>query len=603
LDIIALWNLLFSLLVIYPSLSFGIWRERWGRNGRFACDSYFTFSLVIFTDPLIVELSPILSLFVFLLFCKIELLESNKRSKVSCGKCETTFNPHELQMHMLVAHGDKVVPFEFGGNIENSFVSSQHLKSAGLSSTNNSSILFMRPEATQLLADLQLPEDLSLIIQGPPGSGKSSIVWLWACSMAAISDILWVHLQGNGLSFCARLCGGKIYSSTFEQAVVADVIRNCNCHSIILDGLTQIRIELIGTALCSIRRLDSIGGPRVIAVSSTQVRMAGEHAQQSNIKYLSMDSWTLEQYQASCKNDAFYDQVKFKLGFKAPVEVQLELAAAADDEQMPSLSKDELITTKYHYAGGCARWMFGFDVNQTCADISTHVKACTNFRALIDGTSGPSSIFEVDHLRQMQRGNNFIVSKYVMRELVERCEKSFIRMLTSVSLLRGNPSFDGWVFEMDFLLQIRLMCESFDNNRPFLKLFDTNGNREEWYGVARRIFDSPSELSDCVFFDNTWCIPRMWNQGGYDAVHIINSTSVRFVQVTRAESHGLKLQYMHQFLHELNNKFTEIEIVFVVPTDQVFNVPSYGSVIGRLKGWELSQLKVRHISRTGAHST
>ena len=63
--------------------------------------------------------------------------------------------------------------------------------------------------------------------------------------------------------------------------------------------------------------------------------------------------------------------------------------------------------------------------------------------------------------------------------------------------------------------------------------------------------------------------PAKWNQGGYDAVFIDESQKlVRFVQVTRGDSHSLKLKYFRDFLvkqeQEVGYKVETLEIVFVV---------------------------------------
>lgn len=86
-----------------------------------------------------------------------------------------------------------------------------------------------------------------------------------------------------------------------------------------------------------------------------------------------------------------------------------------------------------------------------------------------------------------------------------------------------------------------------------------------------------------------WMAPRLWNQGGYDAVCLeirernpttdiavpSNCTGVirvRFVQVTRAKTHSFKELYFKTFLTRLttglsnhNFWFEEVEVCFVTP--------------------------------------
>jgi hypothetical protein len=49
----------------------------------------------------------------------------------------------------------------------------------------------------------------------------------------------------------------------------------------------------------------------------------------------------------------------------------------------------------------------------------------------------------------------FIISEYVTKILTDRCKASFICQAYR-SNLSCNPSFDGWIFEADFLFQLRM---------------------------------------------------------------------------------------------------------------------------------------------------
>ena len=70
--------------------------------------------------------------------------------------------------------------------------------------------------------------------------------------------------------------------------------------------------------------------------------------------------------------------------------------------------------------------------------------------------------------------------------------------------------------------------------------------------------------------DFVWLKPAKWNQGGYDAIYLDKGSGlVRFVQVTRGDSHSLKIEYFHQFLMMLRDspssfEIRSLEIVFLV---------------------------------------
>jgi hypothetical protein len=118
------------------------------------------------------------------------------------------------------------------------------------------------------------------------------------------------------------------------------------------------------------------------------------------------------------------------------------------------------------------------------------------------------------------------------------------------STLIHNPSFDGWIFEGDFLFQLRMSEEH--STDLTLKDFNT-GHDMSWGKPKKRIeFLKESELNDEVLTENTWLVPKLWNQGCYDVVQILANNSIHFVQVTRSKSHDLKLRYIVQLLNNLS---------------------------------------------------
>ena len=84
--------------------------------------------------------------------------------------------------------------------------------------------------------------------------------------------------------------------------------------------------------------------------------------------------------------------------------------------------------------------------------------------------------------------------------------------------------------------------------------------------------ESPVKLLDPSANDRlqqkVWQKPAKWNQGGDDAVYVINEKCIRFVQVTCSCKQSFKIQYFAQLLHNLKDcdSFSHIEIVFVVPS-------------------------------------
>ncbi|TDH69931.1 hypothetical protein CCR75_006254 [Bremia lactucae] len=79
-----------------------------------------------------------------------------------------------------------------------------------------------------------------------------------------------------------------------------------------------------------------------------------------------------------------------------------------------------------------------------------------------------------------------------------------------------------------------------------------------------------------------WTVPRLWNQGGYDAVYEeksidntgIPTVRIRIVQITRAEKHSFKYQYFASLLRNLteslqSHRVQPVEVYFVVPIKEL----------------------------------
>ncbi len=94
--------------------------------------------------------------------------------------------------------------------------------------------------------------------------------------------------------------------------------------------------------------------------------------------------------------------------------------------------------------------------------------------------------------------------------------------------------------------------------------------------------------------DGAWLVPKRWNQGGYDAAQILPA-SIRFVQVTRAQTHSLKLTYMRALISALvgnGRSVQSVDIVVVVPAGQCHEF-QVGNVESHLREWSWSKEHVR----------
>jgi len=193
----------------------------------------------------------------------------------------------------------------------------------------------------------------------------------------------------------------------------------------------------------------------------------------------------------------------------------------------------------------------------------------SNFGELQAGLQGERAPLSVSHLLQINERGSFLVSQHVAREIALKCELTFVTMAKAYA--GSNPAFDGWIFEMDFMVQIRsnLMIEWKDENKK----------PASWSpGLLIRFLD-PDELKQYDLKDkDAWLIPRRWNQGGYDAIYVSKGL-VRFIQVIAAKTHNFKPWYMLQALQAITDgqePAPKQEAVFLVPKHAmaVFQAPT-----------------------------
>jgi hypothetical protein len=169
---------------------------------------------------------------------------------------------------------------------------------------------------------------------------------------------------------------------------------------------------------------------------------------------------------------------------------------------------------------------------------------------------------------------------------------------------------DGWFLEMWFFASL---------DEEDIKVYNIDENLEETWPKSAVINFDPTKMSPNTFeLSPIWLKPLKWNQGGYDAVYVDKEKNlVRFIQITRSDTHSFKIEYFKGFLENLKQIASEIkdrslievknlEIYFLVPKAKFrgFNF-KYSTTTGQGglatfgKGWEkdneYKQVKVRGI--------
>lgn len=164
-------------------------------------------------------------------------------------------------------------------------------------------------------------------------------------------------------------------------------------------------------------------------------------------------------------------------------------------------------------------------------------------------------------------------TSYISEQILEQAGSEGVVLAYEIAEKLNNPIFTGWIVELDFVFQVKRSIGQ--------KLNLVN---DEW-DVVDVIEKCDMEKED-TFVNNVerlvkgcWLLPKKWNQGAYDLVSVIKSSTdrksgtrqycIRFVQVTQASSHSLKMKYLADIItcmgKALKCEISALEIVYMVP--------------------------------------
>jgi hypothetical protein len=300
-------------------------------------------------------------------------------------------------------------------------------------SSGNTLNLYMRKEAWRLYDALELFRESTkrtLWLSGPPGIGKSTLLFGWARYVATSQDVefVWVH-DSCETWLVTKMVGGSqashtVISGKTDQAVSCLSLLCKDAKFVVLDAIRDKMKSLI----FEVRRVNS-HPESLCLVASTSYQGGGFSSEQNvQLKYIpyKMLSWTREEYDAG-KNFLF-----------------------------PRLSIVE-VQELYCYAGGSLRLMLKSDIGDIKSFLNEKLDCVMDPQALLSGLAGMSSPLYVNSLMQVLdsgRRASCPVSNYVTQQLIMRCGLSFVS--TAKAHLRNNPSYQGWIFELEFLTKLKL---------------------------------------------------------------------------------------------------------------------------------------------------
>jgi len=427
-------------------------------------------------------------------------------------------------------------------------------------------------------------EHVRLCVTGPPGTGKSSTVWAWCVTVAKTKNVLWIH-RGRDFVTAVRLKRGGVASCVLSA--------NCNYETLFSDS-DLVVFDGARNQERTTKLWESVAGfaanhktVSFVIVTSTQFRSFMEDRDELGVhQTFEVLSWTSGDYVGASEAST---------SLRARLWVRCRASTLRD------------VQLKFALCGGCARWMFRMNREDIEDEIDSQIRAVT-VEDLDAGFEGDKARSTISHLFGRDDAGAFLVSEFIVRKIVWRFKREFIKKAYTQNICRQNPTFDGWMWEEDVLLQARTASET---HMP-LKLYDSSGAVHAQWNVGEIIyFDKPDDFLDPIELqtckrgqytnikdagDTDLLWPMKWNNPCYDVGQIlVKDKTIRFCQITRSAQHSLKLEYVRRMVTALCNLFEvqKVEIVVIQPWGlhkEQFCITKCDEKILAPWGWKQSEL-------------
>jgi hypothetical protein len=359
---------------------------------------------------------------------------------------------------------------------------------------------------------------------------------------------------------------------------------------VFIDGYTdngQKHIDVL-QACCSWLEEDREKRRLVVVCSmSSRSNARLEEDMMLNIQTFNVYSWKEEEYHLAVRNDEFFNHVK----------------SALDADLHIDSSREDLVRSKFYFAGASARWMFLFKTQAVIDHIHVSVGFVDDIFVYILTSVADQSNSIVNRLFSIcfaqysfPEQKTSVVSRFAGVRLAIKAGSHLVCQFDKITKFDGIHSLDDWILEMWFFARL---CHG------GVTLFNDEG--VEFQNWPESIVETLDVTCFPALPENkgVWFKPCNWNQGGFDAIFLEKGKGlVRFVQVTGVGNHSFKIEYFYSFLMALRQTSESfeiecLEIIFVVDQNKrsTFKVAK-PSVLGLLEdfGWkfgeELDKVKV-----------
>ena len=437
-------------------------------------------------------------------------------------------------------------------------------------------------------------------VYGPPGTGKTRATFGWLSKVCRKfkSQALWINCMGG----CWLVDGANLtpagYSSVRGHAHPQSAIDAVGCCTVVFDGVRQKFLDArpdLSALMFNIAR----EGVAVVVVSSEGVRLPDGESNDIDKLLHFVPSWTLEEYNAACSNNDFWNST----------HARVFAGSTPGDSQE---TREAFIKEKFAVAGHSARFMFHRAKFRVEEEIKAAAKALTveSLERAIRGPgaiagavntlvarlqttkNGPTpveeaqlpseqdwnavgvsqdefyfSIEESDGADPEPRIVSSFATRVVIKELPSGAE---VGRLKSLAQKLSNRALLGYAFEESLQKILKVAAGS----GGVLRLKDEDDGVVTYEVGGFRTWDASQveeKLKTTPLADNTWIFVG-GQQGLFNVIHVRSNTHIRFVQATVGKEHSFKLSILAGMMERLGLQnswnWDYVDFVMLRPDDE-----------------------------------
>jgi hypothetical protein len=405
--------------------------------------------------------------------------------------------------------------------------------------------IYVRQESMKLWSKLEELEGSThrLIIQGSPGIGKSTELYGWLQFKRRSHRVIYLF-DNKELGHEIWLCDdSKIAKYTFAsncpikivQHQLTDLYKTFQPSIVVCDGYTKESNMLMFLCnylyfQCAVVYCSSYKAAADIKSRTHEALIRNN----SSCDVANMDSWSLHEYYAAFDKGIF-DNIN---------------------------SKQDLLA-RYYYGGGSIRLML-MNIDRIIVVIETALCRAPNAGQLMSCLYGQGNDSITNSLFQSFGNHHQLLSEYVVKRVTNIVDQEFIN--NAKCILSYNPSFQGWIFELEVISMIR---------KKSILLTDSN---HPWNSHTSLIDFTDNNDSNLLNIQpNTLLIPREYNHGLFDIMLYVQPGLIRVANITMAKFHLFDLEmvipYLERFKDHSSGKcFLVFDIIIPLSNQNVYSV-------------------------------